>query len=205
MHGQEFTTPHVIAATVLTSLSCGFFHSAQGNWGTSQPDQLSTSTLWCPPTGWIKINLDRAEPKNNKAGIGIVVRNHRGVVQLTAGSGLSHWDPGQVEFAALLSLRRLLTPAMLEAKGIIIEGDCKNVLDVCRNSLRRANWNDATFIAHDLYFLAELNQLLIRHIPREANRLADFCATYGSSYNFVWNDVVDAPPEFIEIVHDDFG
>ncbi|KAK8947793.1 hypothetical protein KSP40_PGU016732 [Platanthera guangdongensis] len=94
---------------------------------------------------------------------------------------------------------------MLKAKGIIIEGDCKNVLYVCRNSLRRANWNDATFIAQDLYFLAELNQLLIRHIPREANRLADFCAKYGSSCNFVWNDVIAAPPEFMEIVHDDFG
>ncbi|KAK8956231.1 hypothetical protein KSP40_PGU008392 [Platanthera guangdongensis] len=76
----------------------------------------------------------RALFPNNKAGIGIIVCNHRGVVQLAAGSGLSHWDPWQVELAALLSLCRLLTSVMLRAKGIIIEGDCKNVLDVCRTS-----------------------------------------------------------------------
>ncbi|KAK8958853.1 hypothetical protein KSP40_PGU009911 [Platanthera guangdongensis] len=94
---------------------------------------------------------------------------------------------------------------MLEAKGVIIEGDCKKVLQFCRNSMHRATWSDANYMAHDLSFLAELNQVLIRHIPREANILVDFCAKFGSCNNFVWHDVTSAPTEFMEIVHDDFG
>ncbi|KAK8921115.1 hypothetical protein KSP39_PZI020588 [Platanthera zijinensis] len=94
---------------------------------------------------------------------------------------------------------------MLAAKGVIIEGDCKNVLEFCRTSMHRATWSDATFMTEDLSFLAELNQVMFRHIPREANRLADFCAKFGSTVDFVWNDVHSAPTEFMEIVHDDFG
>ncbi|KAK8957251.1 hypothetical protein KSP39_PZI001270 [Platanthera zijinensis] len=141
---------------------------------------------------------------NNGVGIGFVARNHHGAVVIAAGSGLSHWDPGQVELAALLSLRRLITPTMLEAKGVILEGDCKNVLDFCSRSLQRATWCDSTiFVEQELSFLAELNQVLFRHIPREANRLADFCAKFGMSNNFIWTDVVSAPAEFLEILQDD--
>ncbi|KAK8967898.1 hypothetical protein KSP40_PGU004316 [Platanthera guangdongensis] len=55
----------------------------------------------------------------------------------------------------------------------------------------------------DLSFLAELNQVLIRHIPREANRLADFCAKFCMSNDFVWTDIVMTPPEFLEILRYD--
>ncbi|KAK8936049.1 hypothetical protein KSP39_PZI014046 [Platanthera zijinensis] len=41
--------------------------------------------------------------------------------------------------------------------------------------------------------------------PEPKNRLVDFCAKFGSSCNFVWNDLVAAPPEFMELVHDDFA
>ncbi|KAK8951015.1 hypothetical protein KSP39_PZI003143 [Platanthera zijinensis] len=94
---------------------------------------------------------------------------------------------------------------MREAKGVILEGDCKNVLDFCSRSLQRAAWCDPTFMEQELSFLAELNQVLFRHIPREANRLADFCAKFGMSNNFIWTDVVSAPAEFLEILQDDLG
>ncbi|KAK8923398.1 hypothetical protein KSP39_PZI019823 [Platanthera zijinensis] len=94
---------------------------------------------------------------------------------------------------------------MLEAKGVIIEGDCKNVLDFCRKAMHRANWSDDTFMEQDLSFLAELNQVLLRHISREANRLADFCAKFGMFNNFNWTDVAMAPPEFLEVLQDDVG
>ncbi|KAK8955278.1 hypothetical protein KSP40_PGU022695 [Platanthera guangdongensis] len=63
---------------------------------------------------------------------------------------------------------------MLEAKGVIIEDDCKNVLEFCRNSMHQATWSDANFMAQDLSFLAELNQVLIQHIPRRPTDLRIF-------------------------------
>ncbi|KAK8943839.1 hypothetical protein KSP40_PGU007056 [Platanthera guangdongensis] len=56
---------------------------------------------------------------------------------------------------------------------------------------------------HDLAFLAELNNVLIRQIPREANRLADFCAKYGMYHNFLWTDGTLAPSEFSDILQED--
>ncbi|KAK8916648.1 hypothetical protein KSP39_PZI022886 [Platanthera zijinensis] len=114
-----------------------------------------------------------------------------------------HWDSGQVELEALLSLRRFLTPAMLEAKGIIIEGDCKNVIDFCRRTLQRSTWSTPTIMEQELAFLAELNNVMVRHIPREANRLADYCAKYDMYKTFVWTDRMVAPPEFLEILQAD--
>ncbi|KAK8957265.1 hypothetical protein KSP39_PZI000568 [Platanthera zijinensis] len=134
---------------------------------------------------------------NNGAGIGLTARDRHGTLVLAAGSGIMHWDPGQVELEALLSLRRFLTPAMLEAKGIIIEGDCKNVIDFCRRT------STPTIMEQELAFLAELNNVMVRQILREANRLADYCAKYGMYNTFVWTDCMLAPPEFLEIFQTD--
>ncbi|KAK8951125.1 hypothetical protein KSP39_PZI003970 [Platanthera zijinensis] len=170
----------------MENINCSTVFPSTRYWGTNRPDRPSLSIFWCPPPlDWIKINVDGVVFPNNCAGIGVVVRNHRGDVQLVVGSGFLHWDPGQVELAALRSLRRLLSPDMLAAKCVIIEGDCKNVLEFCRTSMHRATWSDANFMAEDLSFLAELNQVMFRHIPREANRLADFCAKFGSTNDFV--------------------
>ncbi|KAK8955310.1 hypothetical protein KSP40_PGU002638 [Platanthera guangdongensis] len=111
-----------------------------------------------------------------------------------------HWDLGRVELEVICSICRVVLPSTIDAKGIILEGDCKNVLDFCGRSLQRSAWRNPIFMEQDLSFLAELNQVLLRHIPREANRLADFCAKLGMSNDFVWTDVVMAPPEFLEIL-----
>ncbi|KAK8919079.1 hypothetical protein KSP39_PZI021910 [Platanthera zijinensis] len=140
---------------------------------------------------------------NNGAGISLTARDWHGTLVLAAGSGIMLWDPSQVKLEALLSLRRFLTPAMLEAKDIIIEGDCKNVIDFCRRTLQRSTWSTPTIMEQELAFLAELNNVMVRHIPREANRLADYCAKYDMYNTFVWTDRMLAPPEFLEILQAD--
>ncbi|KAK8928313.1 Autophagy-related protein 18a [Platanthera zijinensis] len=72
-------------------------------------------------------------------GVSLVVRNQLGIILLVAGSRLYHWDPGRVELEVLLSLWRILTPSMLAAKGVIIEGDCKSVLDFCSSMVPKAS------------------------------------------------------------------
>ncbi|KAK8948839.1 hypothetical protein KSP39_PZI006033 [Platanthera zijinensis] len=203
LHGQDFGTPLVLAASIMENIDCASTSPSGRYWGTNRLHR-PLSIFWCPPPPeWIKINVDGALLTNNGAGIGLTARDRHGPLVLAAGSGIMHWDPGQVELGALLSLRRFLTPAMLEAKDIIIEGDCKNVIDFCRRTLQRSTWSTPTIMEQELAFLAELNNVMMRHIPREANRLADYCAKYDMYNTFVWTDRMVAPPEFLEILQAD--
>ncbi|KAK8958120.1 hypothetical protein KSP40_PGU017523 [Platanthera guangdongensis] len=68
------------------------------------------------------------------AGLGIVIRSEAGAVLRAAGFAWRHWDPGRVELEAVLAIRWVLLPALLEAKGIIIDGDAANVLDFCHSA-----------------------------------------------------------------------
>ncbi|KAK8928371.1 putative disease resistance protein RGA3 [Platanthera zijinensis] len=63
----------------------------------------------------------------------------------------------------------------------------------------------ASSLELELSFLAEFSQVMFHHIPREANRLADFCAKLGISCSFIWQEFELAPPEFLEIVQDDLA
>jgi ribonuclease HI len=46
-----------------------------------------------PPEDWLKINVDGAlDERTGEGGIGVVIRNHRGEVILTAWR--SHWAKG---------------------------------------------------------------------------------------------------------------
>ncbi|KAK8918331.1 hypothetical protein KSP39_PZI020989 [Platanthera zijinensis] len=131
IHGQDFCTPTILAASIMENINCSYEFPFWSYWSTNQSGQLTPSIFWCPPLPkWIKINVDGAVLPNNGASIGILVRNHKGSVLLAAGSGLQHWDPGRVELEALLSLKRLVTSSMLAAKGVVIEGDCKNVINL---------------------------------------------------------------------------
>ncbi|KAK8914594.1 hypothetical protein KSP39_PZI024146 [Platanthera zijinensis] len=91
VHGREFGTPLILAATIMENINCSTDFPSTRYWGTNRPDRPSPSIFWCPPPpDWIKINVDGAVFPNNCAGIGVVVRNHRGAVQLAAGSGFPH-------------------------------------------------------------------------------------------------------------------
>ncbi|KAK8935089.1 hypothetical protein KSP39_PZI014113 [Platanthera zijinensis] len=89
-----------------------------------------------------------------------------------------HGDPGRVVTEAILAIKLLLHPSLIEAKGAIIEGDCMNVLNYCSNTLRRSFWLDGIFQEVDLSILTEFNQVLFHHVQWEANPLADFCAKF---------------------------
>lgn len=205
-HGQEFATPLVIAANVLTSLSYGSFHSSQGNWGTSQPDRLSPSTLWCPPPpGWIKINIDGAVGCNREAGLGLVIRDSEGRVLLAAGHSTTHWDPGGAEMAALKVLGEFLPPSFFAVAGALIEGDCSNMIDYCRRSTANGGGSWDVRDADGLEFLREFAQISFQLVRRSANRAADVCSKLAIVSPFVWFDASRYHPEFLEIVQEDLA
>ncbi|XP_020693471.1 uncharacterized protein LOC110107537 [Dendrobium catenatum] len=54
-----------------------------------------------PPLGWIKINFNGSLRRNNSAGVGGVVRDHKGRFLLAFGNSLQHWDAAQTELHAM--------------------------------------------------------------------------------------------------------
>ncbi|KAL0928689.1 hypothetical protein M5K25_000603 [Dendrobium thyrsiflorum] len=73
------------------------------------------------------MNVDSSLHKSNCAGIGGVIRDHRGRFILAFGNKLFRWDIAQLEVLAVLALRNVLQEWTKETKGIWIEGDNSNV------------------------------------------------------------------------------
>ncbi|KAK8918637.1 hypothetical protein KSP39_PZI021966 [Platanthera zijinensis] len=156
-----------------------------------------------PPPGWLKINFDGALLPSRQAGVGIVARDSSGTVLFAAVWSLLQWDPGRTEMAALAAIRGHLTVDCFDASGVIIEGDCLNLIKYCQRCFDSRLW-DAHFPDADaLGFLFELPRVLLRHVPRAANRAADVCAHLAISCTFRWSCSVDFPPVLFEVVQRD--
>ncbi|KAK8964621.1 hypothetical protein KSP40_PGU000738 [Platanthera guangdongensis] len=90
-----------------------------------------------------------------------------------------------------------------DASGVIIEGDCLNLIKYCQRCFDSRLW-DAHFPDADvLGFLFELPRVLLRYAPREINRAADFCSRYAISCTFLWTYFEDFPPVLSEVVQSD--
>ncbi|KAH0460922.1 hypothetical protein IEQ34_008497 [Dendrobium chrysotoxum] len=77
------------------------------NWDANQLFQLLSASWHPPPPEWIKVNIDASLLRSNRAGIGGVFRDHKGMFLLVFGFMGLHWDVAQVELIAILSLERL--------------------------------------------------------------------------------------------------
>ncbi|KAK8956307.1 hypothetical protein KSP40_PGU020698 [Platanthera guangdongensis] len=202
LHNREVGTPVVIAATVMENPALFDQGRTPGCWSTSRPSGHFRSFSWCPP-GWIKVNLDGSLLPSRCEGLGIVVRSEGGQVLMAEGFAWQHWDPGRVELEAILAIRWVVLPTLLEARGIIIEGDATNVLDFCS----KAAWGSArpnTFPGDgDLSFLTEFAAVWFQHVDRRANRVADHCARTTVAGDFVWETGTGAYETFLGLVADD--
>ncbi|KAK8935604.1 hypothetical protein KSP39_PZI013846 [Platanthera zijinensis] len=187
IHGREVGTPVVIAAMVLENVSLLDQGRKSGCWGTSRPSWLFRSPSWYPPPpGWIKINVDGSLQTSRQAGLGIVMRNEVGLVLMVAGFAWQHWDPGRVEFEPVCSIRRIVQPTLLNARGVIIEGDAANVMDFCSNVAKQTARSIVSQMEEDLTFLWEFSAVRFQYIGRAANRVADFCARLVCEGDFTW-------------------
>ncbi|XP_020675414.1 uncharacterized protein LOC110094507 [Dendrobium catenatum] len=86
-----------------------------------------------PPPEWYKINIDAALRSNYGAGIGGIVRDHKGRFVHAFGLYGMHWDIAQLELYSFNSLKDLLNNCLDNAKGVIIEEDNKNVIQFLLN------------------------------------------------------------------------
>ncbi|KAK8937584.1 hypothetical protein KSP40_PGU002523 [Platanthera guangdongensis] len=92
---------------------------------------------------------------------------------------------------------------MLEARGIIIEGDAANVMDFCckaaSGSARLTTYpGDA-----DLSFLSDFAAVRFQQVDRRANCVADHCARVAIEGDFIWEHSAGADETFLGMVADD--
>ncbi|PKU72931.1 hypothetical protein MA16_Dca007494 [Dendrobium catenatum] len=184
-HIRTNRSPLSIAATVLSLLPKHYRTPTLEHWSTTQPFGLPTRTTWCPP-GWLKFNVDAALKPFNLAGIGVVVRNHEGVLITAAGRRIEHWDPFQAEVRATAVTQMVIRDWKLDLDGIIIEGDCVNAIGWLQKLQDRKFKGHYNFEGPNFSFLMNFKQVLFRHTLRDNNRPADFCANLVIFGDFVF-------------------
>ncbi|XP_028552066.1 uncharacterized protein LOC114579980 [Dendrobium catenatum] len=100
--------------------------------------RLESHDVWHPPPlDWIKFNVDASLMESYNAGIGVIIRNHKGRFLRAFGKQLRHWDVATLELQSILLLREQLQRWMLQYKGVIIEGDNANVIKWFHESLKK--------------------------------------------------------------------
>lgn len=88
-----------------------------------------TKEVWTPPEeGWIKVNVDGAmSEESGEAGVGVVIRDHRGTVLLSAWKAL--FDAGSAEEVEALACREgLHLAAEWIQKPTVLESDCSTII-----------------------------------------------------------------------------
>ncbi|KAI0509840.1 hypothetical protein KFK09_010437 [Dendrobium nobile] len=130
VHDNKISSPSVIAsdavvlAAALKNSAC--INSGIGN--ANQPVWLLNS--WHPPPpDWIKVKNNAALFKSYTAGVGGVFRYCKGRFLMGFGLSYTHWDAAELELQAILSIKSMLRNWMFDYKGLIIEGDNRNVIN----------------------------------------------------------------------------
>ncbi|KAL0917861.1 hypothetical protein M5K25_012962 [Dendrobium thyrsiflorum] len=130
--GVESSSINFLASNVLAAISHSYNNLR--NWDTNLLWE-SVHTWRPPPLDWIKINVDATLQRSYNAGIGAIIRDHKGCFLYAFGNNLKHWDITNLELQAILAIREHLQRWMLLQKGVIIEGDNKNVIKWIEDSL----------------------------------------------------------------------
>lgn len=189
-HNKPYGTPATMAAYILEVLTNKPTFQLQEQWDNHQPNRLYSSLHWHPPPpGWLKANVDGTLLQSHTAGIGVTIRDCTGKLMLAAGRQFLHWDSSQVELQAIIFVGHIMEAWMYEVKGIIIEGDNKNILDFIKASMEGNYWKAHPPISPDIAFLHRFHQVIFQHVLREANKAADYCASFALYESFVWKEL----------------
>ncbi|XP_050386162.1 uncharacterized protein LOC126802565 [Argentina anserina] len=96
-----------------------------------------------PPPGFVKVNFDASwNSKHPKCGLGVVIRDEKGVCLVGASRVSSHNSAVEAEsMAALVGLHMV---ADMHHKKVVIEGDCKEIISALMGD-SCANWRYVPF------------------------------------------------------------
>ncbi|KAH0459462.1 hypothetical protein IEQ34_012276 [Dendrobium chrysotoxum] len=185
-------------------MAAASFKGSLGYWDSNQLCELSP--YWHPPSPeWIKLNVDASLSCNYNGGIGGVFREYCGRFLGAFGIKCTHWDSSQVELLMIFSAKRFIQDWMYDFKGITIEGDNKNIMDLVQEIFNKKFVFKGHSQMQDFSFLDGFNQVLFHFVNRKSNKLADFCANYARSFDLFW-DVLgfnEVPPLFVSLLKED--
>ncbi|GLJ48440.1 hypothetical protein SUGI_1022440 [Cryptomeria japonica] len=135
------------------------------------------SIKWHPPNApFCKLIFDGSSRGNpGDSGIGIVFRDHLGSLLALKAMPISPGTNNMAEACALLE--GLAMAKDLNFKYLHIEGDSTIVINACK--VRKAdNWH-FRYILEQIWTLDTFEHLIISHVYREGNALADCLANMG--------------------------
>ncbi|PKU68225.1 Putative ribonuclease H protein [Dendrobium catenatum] len=193
-----------IVTNAITYASTSFSYIHSNHWNANQ--QMLTPYSWHPPPpGWIKINIDAALHCSKNAGIGGILRDHRGRMLLAYGFSLVHWDIRKLEWLAVRSIGNIIEDWKLKSKGIIVEGDNYNVMKHFKNlsNLDKRRLNKSS--KEDFDFLNNFEVILFKYVSINCNKVAHWCANHAFNGNFTWDtlEVKKVPPTFFSLLKEE--
>ncbi|XP_024046567.1 uncharacterized protein LOC112497228 [Citrus sinensis] len=146
--------------------------------------------IWTPPpNNKVKVNVDAAVKEDRKsAGLGVVIRNHRGQVLAAAVKSMNF--QGNIAIAEAYAIKWGMEVAKdLSLSSVIIETDCKNVADLANKKV--SNMTEIWWTMSDIHKSTQDFQLIsFQHVLRKCNGFAHFLAKRAlcSSESVIWRN-----------------
>ena len=167
---------------------------------SSTPFKTHQFIRWQPPNPfWIKLNFDGSLQNTSTVG-GFILRDWRGASLMT---GASNYGASSILVAEGRTLRDGVHAAiMVGYSRLQIEGDNLIVIEALQGKAA-IPWRINYIIEDVRNLLIQVDQVVIKHIYREANMAADWLSKYGHSISNAMLATDLCHPELRNIVRDD--
>jgi ribonuclease HI len=147
-----------------------------------------TKQKWeAPNEGMIKVNVDGAFGENGDAGFGVIIRDDRGAVILSAW-GVIH-DAASAEETEFFACREgVKLAARWSPQPAIVESDCLTTVKYLQSPSTQRSLS-AFILAETLQAAEGLPSIRFQHVGRDKNRVAHELAQLARmlSHSAVWN------------------
>ncbi|XVF06594.1 hypothetical protein REPUB_Repub06bG0062400 [Reevesia pubescens] len=147
------------------------------------PKKSDPALRWVPPPkGFLKFSVDGSSRGiSGPAGIGGVLRDEEGQVQLLFSKPISCMDSNGAEVLAIKEAFLLFASSRwIGSHKLWVESDCKNAMDWCKASTS-SPWKLRRWFNFIESSKSKLIGWCITHIPRQINEVADSLAKTGSN------------------------
>ncbi|XP_026459771.1 uncharacterized protein LOC113360479 [Papaver somniferum] len=135
-----------------------------------------------PPVHWKKLNFDAAYDKDSKiCGIGLILRNCaerclEALVKVTKAR-----DSEQAEGLAFLEVVEWIKTKAWS--NIIIEGDCKTIIEDVTSNFGNVLWQDHNLLSDISKIVESLNRVRCFFFPRTSNEASDGLSKYAKKFS----------------------
>ncbi|XP_026398958.1 uncharacterized protein LOC113294796 [Papaver somniferum] len=142
-----------------------------------------------PPENWWKLNFDAAFDKDkNICGMGLILRDCAGRFLEALVKATKARDVEQGEVLALLEDTKWIRSRGW--KNVIIEGDCKTVIEAVTSNFINSSWQDHNLLSDISRNLESISNIKCVFFPMTGNEAADGLSKYAKKFvcNQVWSE-----------------